>query len=50
VHAIWIGLIFGIAGTLLGNLSQKKSTKEQLAYAEAYSNNITFEEALERMD
>ena len=36
-----IGLIFGIAGTLLGNLSPKKSTKEQLAYAEAYSNGIT---------
>ena len=50
VHAIWIGLIFGIAGTLLGNLSQKKSTKEQLAYAEAYSNGITFEEALKRID
>ena len=49
VHAIWVGLIFGIAGTLLGNLSPKKSTKDQLAYAEAYSNGITYEEAVARM-
>lgn len=46
IHAIWFGLIFGIVGCLLGLLSKKKSTPEQLAAVDAFTKNVTYSSVL----
>ena len=46
VHAIWFGLVFGIIGCLLGTLSSKKSTKEQLAAVDAFKKNVEYSKVL----
>ena len=49
VHAIWLGLLFGIVGCLIGNLSSKKSTPAQLAAVDAFKETKNYNELVASM-
>lgn len=49
IHAVWFGLAFGILGCMLGKLSSKKSSPEQLAAVDAFARSISYNEALQQI-